>query len=80
MWILASLCSARAMTNLSEGYPVIFCLVFNSYFSGKDELLEDVSYCSPAPKPSGFSEVKMNVGNEFLNRSMPGDVRRYTLL
>jgi hypothetical protein len=43
-------------------YPTItpvnfFRVVFNSYFGGDYELLEDVSYFSPVPKLYNFSEV-----------------------
>ncbi len=35
----------------------IFRLVFNSYFGGKYDILEDVSYFSPVPKLYDFSEM-----------------------
>jgi hypothetical protein len=45
-----------------ELYPSIspvntFRLVFNSYFGGQYEMLEDVSYFSPVPKLYEFSKV-----------------------
>ncbi len=36
----------------------IFRLVFDSYFGGKYDILEDVSYFSPVPKLYEFSEIK----------------------
>ncbi|MCJ7436030.1 MAG: hypothetical protein MUO77_21340, partial [Anaerolineales bacterium] len=43
-------------------YPTIspvntFRLVFNTYFGGKYDMLEDISYFSPVPKLYEFSEV-----------------------
>ena len=59
MWILAAMYLPDHNDKL---YPTIspvnfFRLVFNSYFGGKYELLEDVSYFSPVPKLYNFSEV-----------------------
>jgi hypothetical protein len=59
MWILAAMYFPNHNDKL---YPTItpvnfFRLVFNSYFGGKYELLEDVSYFSPVPKLYDFSEV-----------------------
>jgi hypothetical protein len=34
-----------------------FRLVFNTYFGGKYDMLEDVSYFSPVPKLYNFSEI-----------------------
>jgi hypothetical protein len=44
-------------------YPAVtpvnfFRLVFNAYFGGKYDILEDVSYFSPVPKLYEFSEIK----------------------
>jgi hypothetical protein len=36
----------------------IFRLVFNTYFGGKYDILEDVSYFSPVPKLYDFAEIK----------------------
>jgi hypothetical protein len=59
MWILAALYLPGHNDKL---YPTIspvnfFRVVFNSYFGGKYEILEDVSYFSPVPKLYDFSEV-----------------------
>jgi hypothetical protein len=59
MWILAAMYLPDHNDKL---YPTIspvniFRLVFTSYFGGKYELLEDVSYFSPVPKLYDFSEV-----------------------
>jgi hypothetical protein len=59
MWILAVMYFPGHEDKL---YPAIspvniFRLVFNSYFGGKYELLEDVSYFSPVPKLYDFSKV-----------------------
>jgi hypothetical protein len=48
-------------------YPEItpvntFRLVFNTYFGGKYDILEDVSYFSPVPKLYDFSEVPGSCG------------------
>jgi hypothetical protein len=40
----------------------IFRLVFNLYFGGKYEQLEDVSYFSPVPKLYEFSEIPNSCG------------------
>mgnify|MGYP001206689802 CR=1 FL=1 len=40
----------------------IFRLVFNSYFGGNYDILEDVSYFSPVPKLYDFSEVPYPCG------------------
>lgn len=65
MWILAALYLPGHNDKL---YPTItpinfFRLVFNSYFGGKYEILEDVSYFSPVPKLYNFSEVPNECGN-----------------
>jgi hypothetical protein len=59
MWILAAMYLPGHNDKL---YPTIspvniFRLVFNSYFGGNYELLEDVSYFSPVPKLYDFSKV-----------------------
>lgn len=59
MWILAAL---YLPGHNEEAYPTItpvnfFRLVFNTYFGGKYDMLEDVSYFSPVPKLYDFSEV-----------------------
>ncbi|HUF00231.1 MAG TPA: sulfatase-like hydrolase/transferase [Anaerolineales bacterium] len=64
MWILAAL---HLPGHNDKLYPTIspvnfFRLVFNSYFGGKYELLEDVSYFSPVPKLYNFSEVPNSCG------------------
>ena len=64
MWILAALYLPE---HNDELYPTItpvnfFRLVFNSYFGGKYEVLEDVSYFSPVPKLYDFSEVPNTCG------------------
>jgi hypothetical protein len=64
MWILAALYLPGHNDKL---YPTItpvnfFRLVFNSYFGGKYELLDDVSYFSPVPKLYNFSEVPNTCG------------------
>jgi hypothetical protein len=43
-------------------YPTIspvnsFRLVFNSYFGGKYDMLDDATYFSPVPKLYDFSEI-----------------------
>ena len=64
MWILAALYLPNHTDKL---YPTItpvnfFRVVFNSYFGGKYELLEDVSYFSPVPKLYNFSEIPNTCG------------------
>ncbi len=59
MWILAAM---HLPNHNDKLYPTIspvnfFRLVFNEYFGGKYELLEDVSYFSPVPKLYDFSKV-----------------------
>jgi hypothetical protein len=59
MWILAAI---HLPGHKDKLYPTIspvnfFRLVFNSYFGGSYELLDDVSYFSPVPKLYDFSEV-----------------------
>ena len=59
LWILAALYLPGHNDQL---YPTIspvnfFRLVFNSYFGGNYEILEDVSYFSPVPKLYDFSKV-----------------------
>jgi len=49
-------------------YPEItpvntFRLVFNLYFGGKYDILDDVSYFSPVPKLYDFSEIPPSCGN-----------------
>ncbi|HUM24797.1 MAG TPA: hypothetical protein PKN81_01075 [Anaerolineales bacterium] len=41
----------------------IFRVVFNAYFGGKYDILEDVSYFSPVPKLYDFSEIKNPCAN-----------------
>ena len=41
----------------------IFRLVFNSYFGGKYDILEDVSYFSPVPNLYDFSQMPYPCGN-----------------
>jgi len=43
----------------------IFRLVFNTYFGGKYDMLEDVSYFSPVPKLYDFSEVPDSCGQSL---------------
>ncbi len=64
MWILAAL---YLPGHIDELYPTItpvnfFRLVFDNYFGGKYELVEDVSYFSPVPKLYNFSEVPITCG------------------
>ncbi len=64
MWILAAL---HLPGHNDKLYPTItpvnfFRLVFNSYFGGKYEILEDVSYFSPVPKLYDFSVVPNTCG------------------
>ncbi len=40
-----------------------FRLVFNTYFGGKYDMLEDVSYFSPVPKLYNFSEIPNKCGD-----------------
>ena len=59
MWILAAMYLPGHNDKL---YPTIspvniFRLVFNSYFGGSYELLEDISYFSPVPKLYDFSAM-----------------------
>jgi hypothetical protein len=65
MWILAAMYFPNHQDKL---YPTIspvniFRLVFNTYFGGKYELLEDVSYFSPVPKLYDFSKVPNSCGD-----------------
>jgi len=59
MWILNALYFPGHKDQLySEMTPVnTFRLVFNTYFGGKYDILEDVSYFSPVPKLYDFSEI-----------------------
>jgi hypothetical protein len=59
MWIFAAMYFPGHQDKLYATIsPVnIFRLVFNLYFGGKYELLEDVSYFSPVPKLYDFSEM-----------------------
>ncbi len=64
MWILAALYLPGHNDKL---YPTIspvniFRLVFNSYFGGTYEMLEDVSYFSPVPELYDFSQVPTTCG------------------
>lgn len=64
MWILAALYFPGHQDKL---YPTItpvnfFRLVFDNYFGGKYDLLEDVSYFSPVPKLYNFSKVPTTCG------------------
>jgi hypothetical protein len=64
MWIFAALYLPGHTDKL---YPTIspvnfFRLVFNGYFGGKYDLLEDISYFSPVPKLYEFSEVPNECG------------------
>jgi hypothetical protein len=48
-------------------YPTItpvntFRLIFNAYFGGNYEMLEDISYFSPVPNLYDFSEMPNNCG------------------
>ncbi len=50
-----------------ELYPTItpvntFRLIFNAYFGGKYDILDDVSYFSPVPKLYNFSEIQNTCG------------------
>jgi hypothetical protein len=50
-----------------ELYPTItpvntFRVIFNAYFDGKYDILEDVSYFSPVPKLYNFSEIPNTCG------------------
>ncbi len=50
-----------------ELYPTItpvntFRLIFNAYFGGKYDILDDVSYFSPVPKLYNFSEIPNTCG------------------
>ena len=60
MWILAALYLPGAQDQLySNISPVnFFRLVFNTYFGGKYDMLEDVSYFSPVPKLYDFSGMR----------------------
>jgi hypothetical protein len=65
MWILAAMYFPEHSDKL---YPTIspvniFRLVFNTYFGGKYELLDDVSYFSPVPKLYDFSKVPNSCGD-----------------
>lgn len=65
MWILAAIYFPGHSDKL---YPTItplniFRLVFNTYFGGKYEILDDVSYFSPVPKLYNFSEVPNACGD-----------------
>ena len=65
MWILAAIYLPGHEDKL---YPTIspvniFRLVFDSYFGGSYDLLEDVSYFSPVPKLYDFSEVPNSCGD-----------------
>ncbi|MDQ2693420.1 MAG: hypothetical protein M3Y68_15390, partial [Chloroflexota bacterium] len=65
MWILATIYLPGHEDKL---YPTIspvniFRLVFNSYFGGKYDMLEDVSYFSPVPKLYDFSVVRGSCRN-----------------
>jgi hypothetical protein len=53
--------------NSDQLYPTIspvntFRLIFNSYFGGKYDMLDDVTYFSPVPKLYEFSEVPYPCG------------------
>jgi hypothetical protein len=65
MWILAAMYLPGHQDKLySTITPVnVFRLVFNSYFGGDYELLEDVSYFSPVPKLYNFSAVPNKCGD-----------------
>ncbi len=65
MWILAAMYLPGHENKLySTISPVnIFRLVFNSYFGGKYDMLEDVSYFSPVPKLYDFSVVRGSCRN-----------------
>jgi len=65
MWIFAALYFPGHEDKL---YPTItpvniFRLMFNSYFGGKYELLDDVSYFSPVPKLYNFSVIPNACGD-----------------
>lgn len=64
MWILAALYLPGHKDKL---YPTItpvnfFRLVFNSYFGGNYDMLDDVSYFSPVPKLYEFTEIPNSCG------------------
>jgi hypothetical protein len=64
MWILNAY---HLPGHTDKLYPTIspvntFRLVFNSYFGGRYERLEDVSYFSPVPKIYDFSEIRNTCG------------------
>jgi hypothetical protein len=65
MWILAALYLPGHNDKLYLTITPInfFRLVFNSYFGGKYEVLEDVSYFSPVPKLYNFSEIPNECGD-----------------
>jgi len=64
MWILAAMYFPSHKDKLySNITPVnFFRLVFNIYFGGKYDMLQDVSYFSPVPKLYEFSEVPNQCG------------------
>jgi hypothetical protein len=64
MWILAAMYFPGQADKL---YPTIspvniFRLVFNEYFGGNYELLNDISFFSPVPKLYDFSQVPNSCG------------------
>lgn len=65
MWILAAMYFPGHQDKLySTITPVnIFRLVFNFYFGGKYDLLEDISYFSPVPKLYDFSIIPNECGD-----------------
>ena len=65
MWILAAMYLPGHQDKLySTISPVnIFRFVFNSYFGGNYEILEDVSYFSPVPKLYNFTAVPNECGD-----------------
>jgi hypothetical protein len=64
LWILNAMYIPGYPGELSPKITPVntFRLVFNTYFGGKYDILEDVSYFSPVPKLYNFSEVPNTCG------------------
>jgi hypothetical protein len=64
VWILAAMYFPDHEDSLyADITPVnFFRLVFNNYFGGKYDILQDVSYFSPVPKLYDFSEIPNTCG------------------